>query len=336
MNIKTAACAAALVLGSGLAFGQSSVQVYGRVSEFVANVKTGNQGGVTGLTDHASRLGFMGKEDLGGGLTALFGMEMGLAADTGAATTPMYRNSYVGLGSQGLGTVALGRLDSFTPVGAPIYSQVARIVDFVGYDAGPAAINGTMLNSRNRTSNAIGYATPVIGGFTARARYYMRGDGLTPALPENDARSLDVGVEYGAGPLVAAVSYGKDQRKGGLAANEFEDKWQVGARYTLGSFAPYVLYGRERFNNTATTRGDVDYWLAGASWTGGAHKVVLNVMKRDVQASLIGERKRWQTAYIYSLSKRTELQAYFDRDGVDSSKDNVKVRAVGLGIRHLF
>jgi predicted porin len=59
-------------------------------------------------------------------------------------------------------------------------------------------------------------------------------------------------------------------------------------------------------------------------------------MKRDVLASLTGERKRWQLAYTYALSKRTELQAFIDRDGVDSSRSNVAIRAIGAGVRHDF
>ena len=46
---------------------------------------------------HASRLGFRGTEDLGGGMAALYGLEMGISADSGITTSPTFRNSYVGL-----------------------------------------------------------------------------------------------------------------------------------------------------------------------------------------------------------------------------------------------
>ena len=58
------------------------LQVYGQVRLTVNNVKTGNAGSVTEERDNASRLGFRGKEDLGDGLAALFGLEMGLEADS--------------------------------------------------------------------------------------------------------------------------------------------------------------------------------------------------------------------------------------------------------------
>jgi hypothetical protein len=55
-----------------------------------------------------------------------------------------------------------------------------------------------------------------------------------------------------------------------------------------------------------------------------------------VQSNLRGQRKRWQAAWLYALSKRTELQAFYDNDGIDSSRTNVKVKALGAGIKHVF
>lgn len=308
------------------------VQIYGQVRLSVNDIS-----GATDrqeLRDNASRLGFRGREDLGSGLAAQFGLEMGIEADTGATTTPPFRNSYAAL-QGGWGTVAVGRLDSANPTGSPLYSQVTAITSFAPNDAGATAIGTAILNARNRTSNSIGYATPAWGGFTFRARYYLRGEPATPDA-ENGAKSLDLGLSYAGGPLRAGIGYARDSRPGGLAANELAHKWQAGLRYDFGTLEPYVLTGRDTFNNTATRRRDVDYWLVGAKASHNAHAVVLNLMQRDVQASLTGVRKRWQLAYTYALSKRTELQAFIDRDGIDSSRSNVAVRAIGAGVRHDF
>ncbi|GKS85666.1 porin [Acidovorax sp. SUPP1855] len=311
------------------------LQAYGQVRLSINHVKTGNAGSVTEERDNASRLGFRGKEDLGDGMAALFGVEMGLDADTGAATTPAYRNSYVAVRGSA-GTVALGRLDSANPTGSPLYSQVTRITSFAANDAGATAIGTSILNARNRTSNAVGYQSPTWGGVNVRARYYLRGDTRTPDQ-ENGAKSLDLGLNYAAGPWSAGIGYGRDTRPGGLLANEFSSKWQVGVRYDFGAIEPYVLLGRDAYAKaSATARTDVDYWLVGSRFSAGPHALVVNVMQRDVQASVRGLRKRQQVAYTYALSKRTELQAFFDRDGIDSSRSNVAVRAVGAGVRHDF
>ena len=68
----------------------------------------------------------------------------------------------------------------------------------------------------------------------------------------------------------------------------------------------------------------------------GQHKWVFNWMKRDVQTSLTADRRRQQLSYQYFLSKRTDLQAFYDNDGIDSSRSNVRVRAIGAGVRHNF
>lgn len=323
-----------LVLASSPSAAQE-VQVYGQIRLTVNNVKTGNAGSVMEERDNASRLGFRGKEELGAGMAAMFGLEMGTDADTGTLTTPAFRNSYVALRG-GYGTLALGRLDSANPTGSPLYSQVTSITSFAANDAGATAIGTSMLNARNRTSNSIGYQSPTWNGVNMRARYYLRGDPKTPDQ-ENGAKSLDLGLNYANGPWTTGIGYAKDTRPGGLLANEFSSKWQAGVRYDFGAIEPYVLRGRDRYkNNAGSTRADVDYWLIGTKFTAGAHAVVLNVMQRDVQTNLRGARKRQQLAYTYDLSKRTQLQAFVDHDGIDSSRSNVTVRAVGAGIRHDF
>ncbi len=324
-----------LFIAVGSPAAAQDLQVYGQVRLTVNNTKTGNAGSAMEERDNASRLGFRGKEDLGDGMAALFGLEMGLEADSGAATTPAFRNSYVALRG-GLGTLALGRLDSANPTGSPLYSQVTRITSFAANDAGATAIGTSILNARNRTSNSLGYQSPSWGGVNLRARYYLRGDAKAPDQ-ENGAKSLDLGINYADGPWTAGIGYGQDRRPGGLLANEFSSKWQMGVRYDFGAVEPYVLLGRDRYATTsAASRADVGYWLVGSRFSTGPHALVVNVMQRDVQASLRGLRKRQQVAYTYALSKRTELQAFIDRDGIDSSRSNVAVRTVGAGVRHDF
>jgi predicted porin len=310
------------------------VQIGGQIRLTVNRIETGDKAAVHELRDNASRLHFRGTEDLGGGLKAQFGLELGYSADTGEMGTPAYRHSYVALAG-GFGSVALGRLDSGNPTGSPLYSQVTAITSFAPNDAGATAIGTSMLNARNRTSNSIGYRSPRLGGAELMARYYLRG-AATGTEAEDDARSLDLGVLYRGGPLVAAIGYARDDRSGGLKNNELDDKWQAGVRIKAGPVAPYVLVGEDRFRNSASTRRKVRFGIVGLEAAVGLHKLVLNYLQRDVQASPQGDRKRWQAAWMYALSKRTELQAFYDNDGIDSTKTKVRVRALGAGIKHVF
>lgn len=312
-----------------------NVTIYGRLVVSVNQVKTGSSSNLRELSDNASRLGFRGTEDLGGGTQALFGLEMGYGADTGTPSNPNFRNSYVALRG-GWGTVALGRLDSANPTGSPLYSQIIDLTSFAPNDAGATATSTSMQNARNRTSNSIGYISPTWSGFSVRARYYYRGAGTATEV-EDAAKSFDLGLNYRSGALKAALGFANDTRRGGLAANEFDDKWQAGLNYQLTKAMDiYMVGGKDRYKNTSTRRRDVQYLQLGTSYTQGPHKLVFNLFTREVQASLTGERRRQQLSYQYFLSRRTDLQLFFDNDGIDSSRSNVRVRAIGAGVRHNF
>src|SRR6188768_3568280 len=87
MNKSLLAFAVLGALASG-AFAQSSVTVYGVVDVGVEQTRLSPGGNTTRLSSgiqSGSRLGFKGNEDLGGGLSASFQLEMGLDATTGAA-----------------------------------------------------------------------------------------------------------------------------------------------------------------------------------------------------------------------------------------------------------
>lgn len=334
-------CASSFVLSLSplAAHAQSNATVYGRIDLSVDATKTGPNSR-TQVRDNASRLGFRGTEDLGGGLKAAFGLEMGISADTGATTTPSFRNSYVGL-TGSFGAVALGRLDSANPTKSPIYSLITAHTNAVIHDAGATAIGTRVLNARNRTSNSIGYASPAMGGATFMARYYFNGNGLAetaagPVRSESDVKQLDLGVNYKVGALGLGVGYGQDSKHGGLLANDFSKKWTLVAGYDFGKAKAYGVYGRDNYNNTATTRNDVNFWLLGASVGIGQGKLIANYMEREVQSDRNGTLKKFQIGYGYKLSKRSTLYALTDRDDPNSNRANDVIRNFSVGIQHNF
>ncbi len=94
-----------LALATTVVWAQSSVTIYGIVDAAVERADSGSGSSVTRLVSgqgSASRLGFRGTEDLGGGLRAIFSLEAALNADngTGGATgggLAFDRQSWVGL-----------------------------------------------------------------------------------------------------------------------------------------------------------------------------------------------------------------------------------------------
>ena len=73
------------VAGTTAAMAQSSVTLYGRVNTTVERQKLGDVS-TAGMFNYASRFGFKGTEDLGGGLKAGFQLESGFNSDTGTGS----------------------------------------------------------------------------------------------------------------------------------------------------------------------------------------------------------------------------------------------------------
>jgi predicted porin len=187
------------------AHAQSSVTLYGIIDEgfnYVSNADGHHLYNMTSGILNGSRWGLRGREDLGGGLAAIFVLENGFDVNTGKlgqGGLEFGRQAYVGLSSDKLGSVTLGR-------------QYDLVVDFVGplevgdqwggaYGAHPA--DSDNVNNTLRVNNAIKYTSPVFQGLTFGGLYSLGG---TPGnFSHNQIWSL--GAHYVNGPLVLGVGY---------------------------------------------------------------------------------------------------------------------------------
>ncbi|EEF22565.1 conserved hypothetical protein, partial [Ricinus communis] len=112
---KSLIAIAVLAATSSAAFAQSNVTIYGILDAGITSERGGAQGNVTKVTSgaaSASRLGFKGTEDLGGGLSAVFKLEAGVKVDDGALDNTnsvlFNREAYVGLSSKEAGSLLIG------------------------------------------------------------------------------------------------------------------------------------------------------------------------------------------------------------------------------------
>jgi predicted porin len=315
---------------------QSNASITGRVDLSLDAVKNGSTR-ENKEVDNASRLGFRGVEDAGGGVKAYFGLELGISADTGLGTTPAYRHAYVGLGQQGAGVIGLGRIDSATPTGSPLYSLVTKNIGFAVHDAGAPAFSSKVLNARNRFSNSISYASPDLAGFVVRARVALNGEDLAGVAHEGDLKNLDIGVGYNAGRLGLGLGYGKNRRAGGALANDFLEKWIALAAYDFGGVSVYGVYGEDKYHAVvAGRRGTVPYWLGGVRGQFGTSTLTANYMRRAVQSDAQGRLAKLSASYAYGLSKRTQVYGIFDREDPNSNVVDNEVRTLSFGVLHTF
>ena len=175
---KSLLALAALSAIAGAAQAQSSVTVYGILDVGYVGTNTNTtstsaalqgqaktQGSSFGASaESSSRLGFKGNEDLGGGTSAFFTIEMGLNPTVGnlsgsAANNPKYdlqgttntsgsaidnRQTFVGLKKNGIGQFAIGR--QYTPVfNAGAATDAAQYTNMMGdvlYSGSSSATTG--------------------------------------------------------------------------------------------------------------------------------------------------------------------------------------------------
>ena len=154
MKKSTSALAFLSVL-SASALAQSNVTIYGIVDAGLVRESGGPTGSVTNLSSgvaSGSRIGFKGKEDLGGGLAAVFQIENGFNVDTGAAGQSgvlFGRQAFVGLSGK-FGAATLGR--QYTPY----YKTLRDIGDPFGA-VSLAGRAGNLFATNTRTDNLVEY-----------------------------------------------------------------------------------------------------------------------------------------------------------------------------------
>lgn len=328
---KTHLLAATLALtGAAAAQAQSSVQIYGLYDASVERLTNVNAAGSSRIRMNdlsgglaPSRLGFTGSEDIGGGLKAIFTLEMGIAPDSGVLNQggrAFGRQSWVGL-SGGWGAVTLGRV--YTMIGGSFAD--ADVIGPSQFSIG--SLDPYLPNARS--DNAISYRGR-FGGVTAGATYSLGrdvsaagGPGATncageSATDKRACRQVSALLRYDAASWGAAVAY--DSYNGGTgAAAPFgptssslsDTRVNVGA---YGKFGPFKVGGGAlRRNNegvtvaTATANPRSTIWYLGAAYQ-ATPAVLLDgqILRYDLKNSGNDTNMALLRA-TYSFSKRTAV-----------------------------
>ena len=293
-----------------------------------------------------SRWGLRGSEDLGGGAKALFNLESGLNADTGAsANASKYfdRASWVGL-QRDWGTLALGRqtttlADAISPVD-PLAMRFASFNPNIGVTALSQHGLGIQYGSAGATSgsyrldNALKY-TGRFGGFTARAMW-----GIGEVESQASALSSQgLGLAWAGNGLVVSGAYQSfnDADKRSL------DGATLGASYQWGSVRLAANAGRSKAE-TAAGRYTVQRVLsAGATWS-LTPLVDLTAAYYKIDRSRTGSADdgygRLVAVAEYKLSRRTKVYAELDntrwRHGFQGAANKSTAAGVSAGLVHSF
>lgn len=317
MNYRIALpCAALMAALSGHVSAQSTSQVtiYGIVDAGVEYQKAsaGSAGPATTRTQlvngtfSASRLGFRGFEDLGGGLRAFFTLEHGFNVDDGtvAGAALWGRKSIVGL-SGPWGELSFGR--DYTPA---FWVQFYTDVNSFAMYGNSGTMSAFAATGMLRVNNGVYYATPEMNGFRGRLTYTLGDESST--APKDAGRVFGGSLEYRSRTLSAGAFH--QVRKTVFPANSTtsaENVYQgITGLYDFGKWAASA--GLVRFDpagpNTATSGVIKSLW-GGVIVRLPSSDLRVNVgrVTTSVAGPTQGKSLLFGVNYTYHLSKKTNV-----------------------------
>ncbi len=295
------------VLGAfvGAASAQSSVTIFGVVDLSLAQIKNDGTEARKSMNNNAlnsNRLGFRGTEDLGGGLSARFHLEGGMANDTGnPGGLTFLRRSTVGLAG-GFGQFRMGR--EYTPS-----FWNTTIFDPQGTNGVGSSLNVARAFAPTyvRSNNSIGYHLPAMGGVY----------GEVMVAPGEGAAGKYTGGRLGfaAGPVNVAAAVGNTSMN---VAGTLKSKiFNIAGSFKAG---PATMMFQLNDDKTETAAGEdkESRILLGASITMGQGEIRGSWVRADRKNNLTGgtdesldDATQISVGYIYNLSPRTALYTQY-------------------------
>jgi predicted porin len=329
--MKKSLIALAVLAASGAALAQSSVTIYGRLDASVGSMdKIGAgsdtklfSGGEVGLT--TPRLGFIGKEDLGGGLKATFKLEQRIDIDTGALQTPSFKGeSSVGLAG-GFGAVRMGRMT--TPFDdARALSNKYNVFDSNGFTPTAAVFKtgGANADYSSRNNGMIRYDSPSFGGVSGSVSHAFE----QTAGADDTVTSMLLG--YKAGGLNVGLGYQDEKTKQQYTA--------VVASYDFGSFALSGGYNTRKAD--AAAGGKDNEYSFGVEVPFGAVKLSAGYAGGETKVNGVKtiESSGFGLGAKYALSKRTSLYGGYSTVTAENAAGvkTTDTQIFAVGVRHDF
>lgn len=345
MIYKPFALAAALT-APAIALAQSSPAIYGVVDASLRHTSgltashAASAGSSTSLAsgvNSTSRLGFRGREDLGGGLYALLNLETGLNIDTGAAANAnkfFDRAAIVGVGDT-WGQVTAGRqttvladaIGPVDPVGMrfasfnPNIATAALSSHGLGLEYGASGSSG----GSYRLDNSVKYVGHV-GPLTARAMYSF-GENAGAASAQS---SVGVGLGYAMDGWVVSGAYQHFKTARDLPLQAAT----LGVAYQQGGVRLAVNTARNAADTSSTARTVQRLHSVGATWSASSAvdlTLALYRLQRTRTAMSEDGYSRAIAFAEYKLSKRTRLYVEVDRTRWMSGYQGAAAKATGAG-----
>lgn len=340
--MKKLALAAALCAAfTGSAFAQSSVTLYGRINtaiEFQDNDDTD----VTVMRNVASRWGLRGNEDLGGGLSAFFQLETGFGSDDGSGSGGFSRDAFVGLKSNSLGQLKLGKISL-----GPLYASTIDYIGVFNHDTGTTSEDNIYALPIG-FNNAVEYTSPTFSGFQV-ILFANAGEKDTSSFGNyfNSSKTYEAVLNYDIDGLHIGAGYSKSED---VAGNDTVKGFSAAGAYTVGP----VLLGLAYENTDVAGLGKRNQVTGTVQYSLGASEFHVSLGWADEWDNVANsDALQYTLGYNYNLSKRTKLYAFYfaikNESGTGTGGAPVyggtanlpaladkTFSSIGLGIRHSF
>jgi len=351
-KIIALAIASALTVPA-LAFAEASISGQANMSIDNYNDGAATSASAWQMSSNQSRIIVKGSDDLGGGLSAMWQVDARFSLDTGRANGDtggnanvrlFDGNNYVGVKSDGMGTLTLGRND--TP-----YKSSTRKLDVFFDVAGDnrGTLGGGMGGHDSRYDNALNYTSPNFSGITIGYSTVFGGE--TPVANSTKGSLMSLAAMYEQGPIYATIAIdnkklgtpGTGDLAGAAAANvgDTDNAFKLAGSYKQDAIAASLIYEKQttkpaatgvettqanlylagKFNISSTDAVRAAYTKHGASKSGGATGT------DDATHLAIG--------YEHGMSKATSVYATYAKKTTNSAV-NVNPSVLSFGMKHAF
>lgn len=316
-----------------------NVSVYGYLETGVENTKTSGTASTSNATNvttgmfGSSRLGFMGSEDLGGGLKAGFRLEMSASAanGTGGSTdmstaangTLFNRGAEINL-SGAFGTIQVGKLDHPGIEGNEV-NTVGNIALFETESEGIGSVSAS-----SDTNGTIIYTAPIaaIGGKLALG-YTGKDDGSV------NANGVHGGIRsYQLSGTISGITYklggGSIKVNGSTNSHKFVGG---GVGYNFGPLNVGVQMQKQ---DVPASTSDINETVLTAKYDlGGGLDVRAAWSSYDVAQGTTSDQNKLTLAVAKALSKRTTAYVAYRSVDVNTTTNN-DTREFGVYVSHSF
>jgi predicted porin len=345
---KSLLALAALSAFASAAQAQPSVTISGNLEMSYQSVEVNNT--VTNAGSNNSIVGtpfiqFAGREDLGGGAYAGFGLVMDVETRNGntdaGGTTTTFAQSFVTLGSKTLGEVKAGRFDA-------VGRDAAGVYRFMG-DIGRIEASG---NPGNYASNNVGYTSPAFGGVTVAVS--ASDGGQTASGTEERINSAIVRGSFGK--LNAAYSTTNVKAAytaaTATAGNNTTDMFAAGYDFGIAKVGAFYMTYKDNSSAANTTANSVNGMGVNVAFNLAKNlDAQIGIQEYEEDATSSDKTDMMSVGVKYTLSKRTALYATYQEakggtgvaNGFDTTRGldvvagvNKKNSGYGVSLVHTF